>query len=100
MGLEVSIVASTAPDLDMYVGRDTNGNGSPDASEQLCSSTSGSYHEYCSLPESGPLVAGNYWILVQNWAGSGAPVDTFTLEHAVLIADGGSGPIQVAARPA
>ncbi|CAG0937255.1 partial Minor extracellular protease vpr, partial [Thermoflexales bacterium] len=97
-GLDVSITASTAPDLNMYVGFDTNGNGHPDASEELCSSTFSAYREHCSLPGLGqPLTPGNYWILVQNWTGSGAPFDDFTLEHAVLLPDGGGGPIQVSA---
>lgn len=96
-GLEVWLVDSTAPDLELYVGRDTNGNGRPDANEELCACASASSKEYCRLPESGSLTAGNYWILVQNWPGSGAGVDTFTLRHAVLQPDNGSGPIQVAA---
>lgn len=96
-GLDVSIITSAAPDLDMYLGKDTNGNNNPDASEEVCASTSGSYEEYCSLPASGSLSAGKYWILVQNYSGSGASTDAFSMEHVVLLDDGGSGPIQVAA---
>ncbi|MDY0019232.1 MAG: serine protease, partial [Anaerolineae bacterium] len=58
--------------------------------------TSGSYTEYCSLPESGSsLTPGTYWILVQNWSGSGAATDSFTLNWTMIEEDGGSGPIQV-----
>jgi hypothetical protein len=97
-GLEVSIVDSTAEDLDMYVGFDADDNGEPDITEELCASTSGSYTEYCSLPESGSsLTPGTYWILVQNWSGSGAATDTFTLNWTMIEEDGGSGPIQVEA---
>jgi len=82
----------------MYVGRDTNGNGNPDASEQLCSSTSDSYHEYCSLPESGQaLAAGNYWVLVQKLGRLRCPCRHFYPGTCRANADGGSGPIQVAA---
>lgn len=78
--LAVEILTSTAPDLDLFVGLDENGNGNPDADEELCRSTSGSWNEFCVLPGSGEsLASGVYWILVQNWAGSGAALDDFTV---------------------
>jgi secreted trypsin-like serine protease len=36
------------------------------------------------------LAAGNYWILIQNWQGSGAPLDTFIYAVTVIQAGGGS----------
>ncbi|MEM7031705.1 MAG: trypsin-like serine protease [Chloroflexota bacterium] len=83
--LAIEIVASTAPDLDLYVGTDDNNNGQPDADEELCSSTSGSWEEVCVFPEgSDPITTGTYWILVQNWAGSGAATDDFTLDTTIV----------------
>ncbi|MCP4046466.1 MAG: S8 family serine peptidase, partial [Gammaproteobacteria bacterium] len=51
-------------DLDLYVGLDSNKNGRADEHEQLCSSTSADEVELCDLFTP---VAGDYWILVQNW---------------------------------
>ncbi len=56
-------------DLDLYVGLDSNKNGRADESEELCSSTSPTEVELCDLFTP---VAGNYWVLVQNWVD---PVD-------------------------
>lgn len=82
----VRILESTAPDLDLYVGRDENGDGQPTPDELLCSSTSGSFTEFCSF---GPddLSAGSYWVLIQNWSGSSAPEDTFTFSTLVVNSD-------------
>ncbi|NOR40936.1 MAG: S8 family serine peptidase, partial [Gammaproteobacteria bacterium] len=55
---------STAVDLDLYVGMDSNGNGIPEASEQLCSSTTPQSIELCVLLAP---VSGDYWVLVHNW---------------------------------
>ncbi len=38
--LHASTLASTADDLDMFVGRDDNGDGLPGEDEELCTSTS------------------------------------------------------------
>jgi uncharacterized repeat protein (TIGR01451 family) len=85
----VEILSSTAPDLDLYVGLDTNGNGQPDASEALCLSTSSSFDELCEFPQAGaPLQSGDYWILIQNWAGSGAELDQAT--YAITLVDANS----------
>lgn len=84
---------STAPDLDLYVGIDTNGNGTPEADEELCRSTSGSADEICDFRLSdGTLIPGVYWIVVQNWSGSGADTDSFTLST-LLIDDSDTGPL-------
>lgn len=83
---QVRILESTAPDLDLFVGRDENGDGQPTPDELLCSSTSGTFTEFCRF---GPadLSAGAYWVLIQNWAGSGAPEDTFTFTTLVVDSD-------------
>ncbi len=84
-GVVVEILASSAEDMDMFVGMDTNGDGKPSADEQLCASTSGSWNEICTFPEvDKPLETGTYWVLVENWAGSGADEDSFTLSTTVV----------------
>lgn len=74
--LGVAIDDTTAIDLDLFVGADTNGNGQPDPSEELCRSASASAFEFCVIEEP---TTGDYWILLQNWQGSGAPLDFFAM---------------------
>ena len=88
--LGVTTSNSTAPDLDLFVGFDANGDGLPQESEELCSSTTGTADEFCQL--SAPFEAGQYWILVQNWDSSDAEIDTFTLSVS-LIDETDTGPI-------
>ncbi|MEZ4870006.1 MAG: trypsin-like serine protease [Caldilineaceae bacterium] len=84
--LVVEILQSTAPDIDLFVGRDTNHNGQPDKAEELCASTSSSWNEYCDFPQgTDPLTSGNYWILIQNWQGSGSAQDELT--YAITLLD-------------
>ena len=66
---------STAADLDLYIGLDANGDGQPQESETLASSTSSGSDEIVQLnhPQ-----AGNYWVLVQNWDGADSGNDTYT----------------------
>ncbi|MDR9390250.1 MAG: S8 family serine peptidase [Wenzhouxiangella sp.] len=58
---------SEADDIDLYVGFDANGDGVADEDEEVCQSTSPDELERCQIetPE-----AGQWWILVQNWADS------------------------------
>ncbi len=70
---------STAEDVDLFVGRDDNGNGRADESEQLCASTSPDELELCDLYN---LPPGSYWVLVQNWTGTEAGGDDIPLIHA------------------
>ncbi|TQV81470.1 S8 family serine peptidase [Aliikangiella coralliicola] len=72
---------STAADLDLFIGRDTNGDGQPQESETLASSTSSGADERIQLNKP---VAGNYWILVQNWSGAASGNDTFTSISGVI----------------
>lgn len=84
--LYAEVVASDADDIDLFVGRDDNGDGIADESEEVCSSTSPNELEECavSLPE-----AGTWWILVQNWEGSGSTGgDSVELDMVALAASG------------
>jgi len=78
--LVAEIIASEAPDLDLFVGR---GN-TPSEASLVCTSATASWDERCNIanPE-----AGNWWILVQNWQGSSSQPDALTLAMAVVPAD-------------
>ncbi|MBT8070935.1 MAG: S8 family serine peptidase [Gammaproteobacteria bacterium] len=78
--LHTETLESTAVDLDLFVGLDSNGNGRADEEEELCSSTSPTEIELCDLFSP---VAGEYWVLVQNWDASLNP-DEATLKSAVV----------------
>jgi uncharacterized repeat protein (TIGR01451 family) len=76
--LVAEITASTAPDVDMFWGFDVNGDGKPQANEQYEASATSTPFEY--LSDWGfPVGYYDVWVLVQNWAGSGAPTDAITL---------------------
>ena len=79
--LHAETLDSTSEDVDLYVGRDSNGNGKAEASEQLCASESPTVFEYCDLftPE-----AGDYWVIAQNWAAGSNVVDDVTVKSAVI----------------
>ncbi len=78
--LIVETTESQAPDIDLYIGIDDNGNGLPDPEEERGQSTGSFWNEICTFPEVGKsLESGTYWILIQNWKGSGAAADSFKL---------------------
>jgi hypothetical protein len=81
MWLYAETLASTAVDVDLYVGRDDNQNGVAEESEELCSSHTPTDLELCNLYD---LPAGNYWILVQNWEATEPDGDLVTLVHAAI----------------
>ncbi|OQX02109.1 MAG: hypothetical protein BWK80_58640, partial [Desulfobacteraceae bacterium IS3] len=71
---------SQAQDIDLYIGIDDNGNGLPDQEEERGQSTGSFSNEICTFPDVGKsLESGTYWILIQNWKGSGAVADSFKL---------------------
>jgi hypothetical protein len=78
--LHTETLPSTSADLDLFVGLDTNGDGKAQESEELCSSTSPTEIELCDLFNP---VAGEYWVLVQNWEATNAQ-DVVTLKSAVV----------------
>ncbi|MCH5378094.1 MAG: hypothetical protein JJ992_29400, partial [Planctomycetes bacterium] len=80
--------ASTSEDVDLFVGRDVNGNRIPEESEELCSSTTPEDLERCEFMD---LPAGDYWIIVQNWDGNLIGGDDVTLLSAAVVVDEGAG---------
>jgi uncharacterized repeat protein (TIGR01451 family) len=83
----VRLVAETfdseAPDLDLFVGT----GDTPTEDSLVCVSASASADEFCDIMDP---VEGTYWIAVQNWFGSGAETDAFTLSHGVVAGDEGN----------
>ncbi|MEW6989116.1 S8 family serine peptidase [Colwelliaceae bacterium 6441] len=78
----VEVTQSASPDLDIFVGRDTNGDGVPQENEEIALSATATALEKVDLttPE-----AGNYWVIIQNWASSGEEAsDTYTLATAII----------------
>jgi len=71
-----------APDVDLFVGEDLNGNGLAEEDELVCFSISVDSDESCRVSLPG---AGRWWILVQNWTGSGGiNGDAIQLDWAIL----------------
>lgn len=70
--LSFETASSTAPDVDLYVGEDFNGNGRPEESEQLCASGGTSSTERCAQEIVNTACSGTrrFWGLAQNWRGS------------------------------
>ncbi|MDX2417766.1 MAG: S8 family serine peptidase [Xanthomonadales bacterium] len=81
--LHTATLPSTSADLDLFVGLDVNGDGRAQESEELCASTSPTEIELCDLFSP---VAGEYWVLVQNWEAT-LPQDAATLKSAVVSHD-------------
>jgi len=78
--LHTATLESTSEDLDLFVGLDSNGDGIAQESEELCSSTSPIEIELCDLFTP---VAGEYWVIVQNWTAT-LDFDEVTLKSAVV----------------
>jgi uncharacterized repeat protein (TIGR01451 family) len=80
--LAAEVVASAAPDVDMALGFDSNGDGRPSPDEERCLGAGGYWNERCDLfrPR-----AGTWWVVVMNYAAS-APgaVDAIELATAVV----------------
>lgn len=67
-------------DLDLFIGRDLNGDNSASSAEELCRSTSSGSLESCVLSDPVP---GTYWIVLQNWA-SNRVSDVARVSYAVI----------------
>jgi hypothetical protein len=86
--LRAETSSGEAPDVDLLVGRDLNGNGQAEEDELVCFSISPEADERCLIeqPE-----AGTWWLLVQNWSGSASVGgDAIDLDWAVLALDDGA----------
>jgi hypothetical protein len=66
--LHVQTLESDHDDLDLYVGRDDNGNGKADPGEERCFSADPADLEVCDVMSPQP---GNWWVLTQVWEDTG-----------------------------
>ena len=83
--LQAETVASTAPDADLFVGRDGNLDGEITPDEELCSSGNEGSIERCTLDAEQLAGGGVYWVAVINWEGSGDDiVDTTQLDVTII----------------
>jgi hypothetical protein len=78
--LAAAITAATSTDVDLYVGRDSNGDGKPSSDEEVCSSATEAVLESCQVANP---AGGTYWVMVQNWL-SGQGLDDIDLAVAVV----------------
>jgi len=81
--LHAETFASTSNDVDLFIGRDLNGDGQPQVEELVCQSISVTDLERCQVQKPTP---GNWWVLVQNFASSFGGEDNVPYEIAVLTA--------------
>jgi len=72
---------SSATDIDLYVGFDSNGDGQAQEHELVESSLSPDADEEILITK--PRT-GTYWILVQNWDGAATGSDTYTYNSGVI----------------
>jgi subtilisin family serine protease len=95
--LAAAITAATSTDVDLYVGRDNNGDGKATSDEEVCKSATEVALESCSVANP---AGGTYWVMVQNWE-TGMGLDDIDLTVAVvpgmdshdLTVSGPSGPV-------
>ena len=80
-------IASSAPDLDLYFYFDENGDKQIQSDEEIARSTSVDAFEQIRVNEP---EAGDYWLLLQNWAGSEADQDSYTLVFSDVKTDTGN----------
>ncbi len=78
-------LASTAPDVDMFVGRDLNEDREITPDEELCQSGNQNSIELCELTPEQLEGGGAFWVAVFNYEGSGDDiVDTTELQVSIV----------------
>ncbi|PKM07405.1 MAG: hypothetical protein CVV14_08585 [Gammaproteobacteria bacterium HGW-Gammaproteobacteria-4] len=87
--LVVDIPASSADDVDLYVGADFDGDGQPSEAEELCASTSPGDSEHCELDIQHPGGSSNltYWWLAQNFTAGASGSDTISVSSTLVPLD-------------
>ncbi|WNC67343.1 S8 family serine peptidase [Thalassotalea nanhaiensis] len=84
--IEVRILNTTSPDLDLYIGSDWNYNGRPDNSYEMssliCESATATAFEKCVIEF--PKI-GNYFIAVHNYGDYQSPSNTVDLVELEII---------------
>lgn len=94
--LVAEVIATTASDVDLFVGRDADGDGRAERSEQVCRGNRFDTAETCDIPLPEP---GTWWIVVQNYVGSGTATDSVTLSTGVVALGAGGFSAEVLGPP-
>ncbi len=95
LALYAETFESTAEDIDLYVGRDDNGDGVPQPSELRCQGITPDDLETCLIENPEP---GSWWIIVQNWQAS-APGASDEVSVGVAVLTSANDPSFVATGP-
>jgi subtilisin family serine protease len=82
--LDAMVRSATAQDVDLFVGLDVDGDGLPDASEEVCVSALPAASESCSLAIDAIAAPQSYWVLVQNFRASGGGSDVVDLRTSLV----------------
>ncbi|NND44450.1 MAG: S8 family serine peptidase [Xanthomonadales bacterium] len=86
MWLYVETLASTAQNVDLFVGRDVDEDGVATEIEELCRSNGAGDLEKCNLFNP---VAGDYWIVLQNRVAGTAGAHAVSVKSAVIVGSPG-----------
>ena len=81
MLLHAETFDSGAADIDLFVGRDLNGDGQAQSGEAVCESISPDDTERCVIETPD---AGTWWVRVQNWTAIGTGENAVPYEFAVF----------------
>jgi hypothetical protein len=80
--LAAEVTDTTSSDVDLFVGIDSDKDGQPDESEEVCRSASEiAIGESCRLKDP---AGGSYWVMVQNWLLGQPPADDVELVVSVV----------------
>jgi subtilisin family serine protease len=82
-------ITSPAPDLDLFIGLDTNGDGLPSLAEELCRATGPTAIEQCAFTVRSRSTPQTYWVLVQG-SNVGGGLQTVAAESSAIPLDAGS----------
>jgi hypothetical protein len=81
---------STSPDLDLFVGLDSDGDGLPSQAELVCTAATAATNERCTIQLGGDLAGlPPFWVLVQNFR-SAEPGGSDTFDMATTAVGPGS----------
>ncbi|PKM15292.1 MAG: hypothetical protein CVV12_09390 [Gammaproteobacteria bacterium HGW-Gammaproteobacteria-2] len=78
--IHVDARSATAGDIDLFVGRDDDGNGLPASAEELCASTSITATESCDFTVRSNATPTTYWLLVQSFSAGSTGSDRVDVE--------------------
>lgn len=98
--LEVDTLDSTSLNVNLYVGRDVNGNGKTEQVETECASTEAGVRENCAVAVPNRSVDARYWFVATNWKSStpGA-IDVVTSRWSIRTPGAGLGGVLTATGP-